>query len=119
MKRYILGASPTKQSAMICPFDENGVVGDWQEFNAGIVFLTADVEQLARECRPYLESFASLTKHPTAGTDALKLAARLRAIIGPGDNAGNGTGSDECPAHMSGCHVRDGSGVCPHCKAQV
>jgi hypothetical protein len=26
---------------------------------------------------------------------------------------------EECFAHMSGCHVRDGSGICPNCKQAV
>lgn len=26
---------------------------------------------------------------------------------------------DTCYGHMSGCHVRDGSGICPNCKQSV
>jgi hypothetical protein len=44
MQKYILGASPTKQTAMIRPFDDTGVTGDWREFNAGIVSLERDVD---------------------------------------------------------------------------
>lgn len=45
LQKYILGAHPTKQTAMIRPFDENGnVTGPWREFNAGIVYLADDVD---------------------------------------------------------------------------
>lgn len=44
MQKYILGASPDKQTAMIQPFDESGVTGDWRDFNAGIVYLARDVD---------------------------------------------------------------------------
>lgn len=27
--------------------------------------------------------------------------------------------SEECLGHMSRCHVRDGSGICPNCKQPV
>jgi hypothetical protein len=44
MQKYIIGASPDKQTAMIMAFDETGVTGDWYDYNAGIVYLARDVE---------------------------------------------------------------------------
>jgi hypothetical protein len=40
-----------------------------------------DALALLREARPYLESFATLTKHPTACRDALELAGRIRTAL--------------------------------------
>lgn len=38
-------------------------------------------DALLREARPYLDSFAQLTKHPTAGDDALAYKARIEAHL--------------------------------------
>jgi hypothetical protein len=45
MHKYILGAAPDKQTAIIRPFDKDGrIVGDWREYNAGIVYLAEEVD---------------------------------------------------------------------------
>jgi hypothetical protein len=46
LQKYILGASPYKQTAMIRPIDSKGVNGDWRECNAGVVYLADDVDAL-------------------------------------------------------------------------
>lgn len=44
LQKYILGASPEKQTAILRPFDDTGMTGDWFEFNAGIVYKVSDVD---------------------------------------------------------------------------
>jgi hypothetical protein len=46
-------------------------------------------DALLREARPYLDSFAQLTKHPTAGDDALAYKARIDAHLA-GEDMGRG-----------------------------
>lgn len=45
MQKYILGADPHDQCALIRPFNDKGeTTGDWRRFNAGIVYLVSDVD---------------------------------------------------------------------------
>lgn len=61
LQKYILGASHKKQTAMIRPFDETGVTGDWREFNAGIVYLADDVDAAWSAPPPPAEYIIELT----------------------------------------------------------
>lgn len=99
MQKYILGASPDVQSAMIRPFDNSGnFIGDWQLFNAGIVYkadeadaqFAKDKERIAElekalrdaiECVQDWSGYASeyfQEKHDLAG-DLKRLTSHLQA----------------------------------------
>jgi hypothetical protein len=72
---------------------------------------TWHLQRLKTALAAYRAASAHVCGSPTAECDV--------NCMTPDSSAAKTSAEDECPAHMSGCHVRDGSGVCPNCKRPV
>lgn len=81
----------------------------WALVNCTDAQLAAYAVQLANELFSAMEAIG-LDGATKGENDAMK-----SVVTAPETSAA----ADECPAHMSGCHVRDGSGICPNCKRPV
>lgn len=54
MQKYILGAHPNEQTAIIQPFDMQGQLGGWREANAAIVYLASEVDAVIKEAIKFM-----------------------------------------------------------------